>query len=284
MRRTGGLALLAVLAVGAAAGGGTASEPATTAPERIAFVSLRGGNVDVYVAAADGTDVRRLTEDPGRDEAPAWSPGGGVAVYRLSLVNAGTLPAAAVTVTLRSPAGAVAVAAAPSTGTCTLRPLACAVGELAPAAGVTLDVGVRLGRAGVARPVFSVRSAGADPDRTNDALRFETIVCTRIGTAGTDRLLGTPRRDVLCGLGGADVLDGRGGPDRLYGGDGDDRLVGGSGRDVVAADPGCDVVRIRDGERDAASADYERPPGLVYDVGVDRVGIAGNCRPATRTR
>jgi TolB protein len=35
-----------------------------------------GGNAEIYVAAADGTDVRRLTRSPGGDCNPAWSPDG----------------------------------------------------------------------------------------------------------------------------------------------------------------------------------------------------------------
>jgi Tol biopolymer transport system component len=31
---------------------------------------------DIYVMDADGTNVRRLTDDPGKDEGPVWSPDG----------------------------------------------------------------------------------------------------------------------------------------------------------------------------------------------------------------
>ncbi len=65
---------LAGLALVAAGCGGASDKPSTMpGPERIAFVSNRGDNVDVYVTHADGTSVRRLTEHPRRDEAPAWS-------------------------------------------------------------------------------------------------------------------------------------------------------------------------------------------------------------------
>lgn len=43
---------------------------------RIAFVSKREGNVDIYVMDADGTSVRRLTSEAGEDSQPAWSPDG----------------------------------------------------------------------------------------------------------------------------------------------------------------------------------------------------------------
>jgi len=43
---------------------------------RIAFVSDRSGNHEIYLMNADGTDVRRLTDDPAFDSAPSWSPDG----------------------------------------------------------------------------------------------------------------------------------------------------------------------------------------------------------------
>ena len=43
---------------------------------RIAFVSDRDGDWDIYTMTLDGTDVRRLTNSPGTDKSPAWSPDG----------------------------------------------------------------------------------------------------------------------------------------------------------------------------------------------------------------
>ena len=41
---------------------------------RIAFVSERAGNGEIYVMNADGSDQTNLTNDPEDDWAPAWSP------------------------------------------------------------------------------------------------------------------------------------------------------------------------------------------------------------------
>lgn len=38
---------------------------------------LGGVNFEIYLMNADGTGVRRLTNDPADDFAPAWSPAGG---------------------------------------------------------------------------------------------------------------------------------------------------------------------------------------------------------------
>jgi hypothetical protein len=43
---------------------------------KIAFVSDRDGNLEIYVMDADGGGQIRLTENPGEDHSPAWSPDG----------------------------------------------------------------------------------------------------------------------------------------------------------------------------------------------------------------
>jgi Tol biopolymer transport system component len=43
---------------------------------KIAFVSDRDGNPEIYSCAADGSNVVRLTHDAGNDDQPRWSPSG----------------------------------------------------------------------------------------------------------------------------------------------------------------------------------------------------------------
>jgi Tol biopolymer transport system component len=43
---------------------------------RIAFVSDRDGNREIYVVGADGNAPRRMTDNPAADQFPAWSPDG----------------------------------------------------------------------------------------------------------------------------------------------------------------------------------------------------------------
>lgn len=50
-------------------------------PGRIAFHSDRDGDLDIYSMNADGTDVQRLTDTPGRDFEPAWSLDGSTIVF-----------------------------------------------------------------------------------------------------------------------------------------------------------------------------------------------------------
>src|SRR5205823_753856 len=44
--------------------------------QRVAWVSERDGNLEIYSMNADGSDPRRLTNDFALDDHPAWSPDG----------------------------------------------------------------------------------------------------------------------------------------------------------------------------------------------------------------
>ena len=48
---------------------------------QVAFSTTAGGNAEIYVARADGSQPRRLTFDPGIDTAPSWSPSGDRLVF-----------------------------------------------------------------------------------------------------------------------------------------------------------------------------------------------------------
>jgi len=43
---------------------------------RLAFVSNRDGNAEIYTVNADGSNLHRITENPTIDDTPAWSPDG----------------------------------------------------------------------------------------------------------------------------------------------------------------------------------------------------------------
>jgi tetratricopeptide (TPR) repeat protein/predicted Ser/Thr protein kinase len=60
----------------AAAGGMEANPEASPDGQRVAFMSLRDGNWEIYVANLDGSGLRRLTDNPANDGLPAWSPDG----------------------------------------------------------------------------------------------------------------------------------------------------------------------------------------------------------------
>jgi Tol biopolymer transport system component len=63
--------------------------PTSPAPEspagQIAFSSDRDGNAKIYLVNADGTGLKRLTDGPGEDIYPAWSPDGTKIAFASSL-------------------------------------------------------------------------------------------------------------------------------------------------------------------------------------------------------
>ena len=42
--------------------------------KKIAFSSVRGGNLEIYVMNADGSEQTNLTNNPASDYSPSWSP------------------------------------------------------------------------------------------------------------------------------------------------------------------------------------------------------------------
>ena len=74
----GALAVLVAACGGAAPGdGGATAPPGGEVPGgEIAFVSFRDGDQEIYVMNPDGSDQRNLTNDPGDDFNPDWSPDG----------------------------------------------------------------------------------------------------------------------------------------------------------------------------------------------------------------
>ena len=56
--------------------------------DRIAYVSTRDNNAEIYVMNADGSDPRRLTDTPASEAAPAWTPDGKRIVYASNAAGA----------------------------------------------------------------------------------------------------------------------------------------------------------------------------------------------------
>jgi len=72
-KRLAGLATVAVLAVAGTAAAGVRAVPV---PPDLAFVSERDGDAEIYTIRADGTGLRKLTDNRSGDDTPAWSPDG----------------------------------------------------------------------------------------------------------------------------------------------------------------------------------------------------------------
>ncbi len=80
MRARGLIVLLLIVTLLSTFACGGEGEEATPTPTptptkyRIAFVSQRDGNNEIYVMDADGSHQTRLTNNPAGDWAPSWSP------------------------------------------------------------------------------------------------------------------------------------------------------------------------------------------------------------------
>jgi len=76
-----------------AAYGGTSGSPALSPDGRlVAMISSKSGSPDLYVANADGSGLRQLTQTPQAESSPCWSPDGQTLCFtsgtRLYLINA----------------------------------------------------------------------------------------------------------------------------------------------------------------------------------------------------
>lgn len=49
--------------------------------EKIAFSSTKGGSADIWTASVDGSDLKQLTDEPGDERDPVWSPDGNMLAY-----------------------------------------------------------------------------------------------------------------------------------------------------------------------------------------------------------
>ncbi len=57
------------------------SDAAEACTNRIAFVSQRDGNYEIYLSSSDGSDQLNLTQSPSVNLSPQWSPDGGRIAY-----------------------------------------------------------------------------------------------------------------------------------------------------------------------------------------------------------
>ena len=72
----------AALLVAAAAVGGAAHAVAPGKNGKIAFSASDGTSIEIYVANANGTGAQKITQAPGLDGTPAWSPDGKRIAFR----------------------------------------------------------------------------------------------------------------------------------------------------------------------------------------------------------
>jgi N-acetylglucosamine-6-sulfatase len=85
------------------------------------------------------------------------------------------------------------------------------------------------------------------------------LLCTQVGTHGSDTLMGSERYDVVCAKDGADSIDARGGADYVFAGAGDDRIFARDGyRDAISCGFGQDVALVDATDRAWSNCDRVR--------------------------
>lgn len=244
--RTGWLAILPILAVGA-----------------IAPASALGAS-DLSITKTDSADpVTENTE----------------LTYTISVSNAGPDAANGVQVVDELPNHVDLASAAASQGSCDNNgpTVTCELGALASEAVATVTIRVIPKKAGQLSNTATVTTTDTDSNSQNNSDTETTTVVaqgggggggtgatcggknpTILGTTGADNLVGTSKNDVIlalggndavqglggkdivCGAAGKDTIKGKAGNDRLKGGSGDDRIRGGGGDDLLRGGGGFD--------------------------------------------
>jgi Ca2+-binding RTX toxin-like protein len=220
---------------------------------KIAFVSDRTGNREVFTATADGSGPQNISNTAADESAPRFSPEG----KKLAYVAPGTGAKPDVFVRRLAGGGPVNVTDNPASDTA---PSFSADGTkvlFASDRGGDSDVFVANASASAAATDLNKDAGDPQDDVTPDWGAIQELNCSIrpgfnviIGTAGNDVIKGTPGPDQILGRGGNDRIDGGGGNDQLCGGPGKDTLIGGKGKDLLVGGSGDDTLK-GGGGRDA---------------------------------
>ena len=265
---------------------------------RLFYASQRvpGERSTAFVMNADGTCEQRFGPEGTRLVGPIWRPGaqprlgplrcvdlrvlvsfeesvaglGRDASLRVAVENDGNEAATGVVVRLALARGSTRLVSgeAACSGS---EPLECTLPPLGPGRRTEIVLAASSSAAGSTSVVVDAGSEQRESDPvTNRATSMvEVLPCRRVGTNGSDRILGSPRRDTICARAGYDVVRAGAGNDWIDAGPGYDRITGGRGRDTVLGGGERDTIIVRDGVRDDVSCGGQRD--LVVADRLDRV-------------
>ncbi|MFH8627539.1 calcium-binding protein [Streptomyces vietnamensis] len=207
-----------------------------------------GGNGDFALAGYQGgsAPVDLTVSKTGPQTASL----GDLVTHTVTVTNpSATLSAANVTLDDSLTGAGALVSATASQGDCAITATSahCALGYLAPGAGVTVTVVAEPSAAGVVSDTATVASTDPDPSSGNNTATAQTTVdnahgCTIVDTGGAGTIVGTGGDDVICALSGDDVINGGNGNDVIYSGSGNDMIDAANGTDTVDGGPGNDTL------------------------------------------
>jgi Tol biopolymer transport system component len=265
---------------------------------RLFFGSERavGERYRVFVMNADGTCEQRFGPEGTRLLDPVWKPGvqprlgplhcvdlkvlasfernvvglGGDAALRVAVENDGNEAATGVVLRLSVTRGRTRLVSGEAVCSRS-EPLECTLAPLGPGRRTEIVLAATSSTAGSASVQVEARSDGRESDLvTNRATsRVEILPCRRVGTNGSDHIVGSPRRDTICARAGYDVVRAGAGNDWIDAGPGYDTVIAGQGRDTVLGGGERDTILLRDGARDYVSCGGQRD--LVLADRLDRV-------------
>jgi dipeptidyl aminopeptidase/acylaminoacyl peptidase len=208
--------------------------------KKIAFESNRdGGNYEIYVMGADGSDQRNLSDNAAFDALPAWAPDGRDIVFESERAGKGNWDVYVMT----ADSGRV-IDRLTTDGARDEMP---DWQPVAPRADCTIT--------GTAGNDVLTGTSGKD------------VICA---LQGDDVISGGGGNDVVYGDAGDDVISGGAGNDTLIGGTGSDLITGGSGHDRISGGRGADTLAARDHQRDVVDGGPGRDRAR-WDQRLDRV-------------
>ena len=213
---------------------------------KIAFVSDRTGNHDVFTAKADGSAPQNISNTAADESSPRFSPDG----KKLAYVAPGNGGKPDVFVRNLSGGGPANVTNNAASDTA---PSFSADGKkvlFSSDRGGDSDVFVANASASAVATDLSKDSGDPQDDVAPDWGVIQELNCSIrpgfnviIGTGGNDVIKGTAGPDLILGQGGNDRIDGAGGNDQLCGGPGKDTLIGGKGKDLLVGGANADTLK-----------------------------------------
>lgn len=220
---------------------------------KIAFVSDRTGNREVFTANANGSGPQNISNTSADESTPRFSPNGKKLAY-VAPGNAGKPDVFVRKLSGGAPANVTSNAAsdtAPSFSADGTKLL------FSSDRGGDGDVFVSGASANAAATDLSKDPSDPKDDLTPDWGAIQELNCSIrsgfnviVGTSGNDKIKGTSGPDLILGQGGNDKIDGGAGNDHLCGGPGKDTLIGGKGKDLLVGGADADVL-TGNGGRDA---------------------------------
>jgi Tol biopolymer transport system component len=210
---------------------------------RLVFAYEPPGELELEIAAADGTGAHPVSPTPVVGVAPTWSPDGRLIAFTTGVDSAGLIDIDTIHPDGTGRATLIHDGTSPAWSPDGRRIAFVRKGDIFVADADGSGV-----RQLTATPGVYEEHPAWRPGELGSAGLRALGACVYLGTASADHLRGSRDADVLYGLAGNDVLEGAGGHDVVFGGPGADRILrawqadGGPGNDRIGGDASADQL------------------------------------------